>query len=120
LARSIIARSQQVGETAFTATRDADDRRLERMLGQIVGDGDRCGRGVSGRQHHVTGSGVVVDVPAVEALERRRIAGQCRGVVADRPHVFVRVVVPPHRGIRVAGEVVGGQIAACGHDAVVG
>ncbi len=53
-----------------------------------------------GRQH-ITGGGDVVHVPAVERAEGRRIGGHRGGVVVDRPHVRVGVVVPEQGVIRI-------------------
>src|SRR4029079_13870461 len=77
-----------------------------RVVGQIGLDRNwRCGR-VADRQQHVAGSRAVVDVPSVVAGERGGISRQHGGVVIDRAHVSVGVVVPEDGRIAVVRKVI--------------
>ena len=62
---------------------------------------------------------MIVDVPAIVAAESGRVGCENGGVVLDRPHVEVGVVVAVEGVIRVLPEAVGGEEATRRHDAVV-
>jgi hypothetical protein len=81
---------------------------LSRMGHQVVRDADRCGRAVSDRQDHVTGSRVVVDVPPVVAGKRSRIGCEHRCIVVYRLHVLLGVVVPVQGVVAVVSEAIDG------------